>query len=179
LRGTIQSIDRSLRDRATGQVLGTAGYPGLFVFPIHFGLVNPLLDSGYQDVTLGFDSGPNRLGFAGQPAVLRTDVAIKDTAGRDWIASGEFDINVFPTPVVRSPVGVTVRQNDPRSKCAFDEHAGYGLLVDISWDALPDSYGVNDYVIGVTDGRGVQLISPFLAHSLGTPFYRFVDCGAY
>ena len=65
LRGTIQSIDRSLRDRATGQVLGTAGYPGFFVFPIKGGLVNPLLDSGYQDFTLGFDSGPNRLGFAG------------------------------------------------------------------------------------------------------------------
>ena len=76
-------------------------------------------------------------------------------------------------------MGVTVGQNDPRSGCAFDKDAGYGLLVDISWDALPDSYGVNDYVIGMTDGRGVQLISPFLAHSLGKPSYRFVQCGAY
>ena len=151
-------------------MLGTKTDLGPFVFFNRRGNVDPLLSTGVQTLDYAWP-----LGFSGKPAVLRTDVLIKDEKGLDRTISGEFEWQLFPSPVVRSPVGVTIRQNDPRSGCPFDPIHGYGILLEIAWDPPPGSLQVDQYGIAVADGAGTEIIWPFYAHTANTSL-RFVRC---
>jgi hypothetical protein len=129
VQGSIVRVERSLRDGTTGDLLGRRSDDGPFVGYTKMGVVDPLRDSGSQRLDFSFDSGPNRLGFSGNRSYLLTEVVIKETTGLDRTVSGQFEVNRFPVPVLRAPVGVVVRQNDPRSGCPFDPVNGYGVAV--------------------------------------------------
>ena len=172
LRGTIQRVDLTLRDRQNGTVLGTDTDMGPFLFPTKTGLANPLLDTGSQAL-----SYYKVLGFSGTDAVLRADVVIKDQNGRDWTASREAVWTLFSAPVPRSPVGVTVKQNDPQGGCPFDPIHGYGLLIELAWDP-PSDGTADDYIVAVADGAGTEFFSPFYAHTSQTSL-RLVRCNMH
>ena len=95
-------------------MLGTDTDMGPFLVPTRTGPSNPLLDTGSQ--TLSYYKV---LGFSGADAILRADVAIKDQNSRDWAASREVIWKLFPPPVPHSPVGITVKQNDPQGGCSL------------------------------------------------------------
>jgi hypothetical protein len=120
-------------------------------------VVDPLLETGqqtsaaYQEV----------LEFVGNPATLDIDVTIKDVKGKNWIATTKIFCELFPKPVVLSPVNLTIRQNDPRSGCAFDPVHGYGLLLDLAWDPPSGGPQVDGYIVAVADGSGTEIIWPF------------------
>ena len=175
LRGTIQRIDARLSDRATGVALGTSIHIGPFLnvrdlrYPNQ--IVDPLLETGQQ--FLG--SYHEDLGFVGNPATLDIEVTIKDVNGKNWVTTTKTFCELFPKPIIRSPVNITVRQNDARSGCAFDPVHGYGLVLDIAWDPPLGGHQVDDYVVAVADGSGTEIISPFYAHTRMTSL-RFVRC---
>jgi hypothetical protein len=175
VQGSIVRVERSLRDGTTGDLLGRRSDDGPFVGYTKTGVVDPLRDSGSQRLDFSFDSGPNRLGFAGNRSLLLTEVIIKETTGLERTVSGQFEVDRFPVPVLRSPVGVVVRQNDPRSGCSFDPINGYGILLEIDWESPPGGLGIDDYVVAVADGAGTEIIWPFYAHTAETAL-RFVRC---
>jgi hypothetical protein len=172
LRGTIQRVDLTLRERQSGTVLGTESDMGPFLFPTKTGPSNPLLDTGSQAL-----SYYKVLGFSGTDAILRADVTIKDQNSRDWIASREMVWKLFPPPVPRSPVGITVKQNDPQGGCPFDPAHGYGVLIDLAWDPPADGTA-DDYIVAVADGAGTEFFSPFYAHTAQTSL-RLVRCNTH
>jgi hypothetical protein len=175
LRGTIQRVDARLKDRATGLALGNAARPGPFLNirdpRIANQVVDPLLETGRQT----FTAYQQDLGFMGSPATLEIEVAIKDSTGTDWTAATTALCELFPKPVVRSPVDIMVRQNDPRSGCPLDPVHGYGLLLDIVWDYPAGNPRVDDYTVAVSDGSGKEIIWPYYAHTPQTS-WRFVRC---
>lgn len=176
LRGNIQRVDLSLRDRATGSLLGTGAALGPFTVISKWSPPNrsPLSENGRQD--LGFGKA---LGFVGKPAILRADVTIQDLLGESWTASREMSWELFPAPVLHSPVGVTVQQNDPRSGCPFDSwSSGYGLLLELAWEPPPIPVPVDDYSVDIIDGVGNQLMHYAVNHTKETSL-RFVKCYAY
>lgn len=176
-RGSIESITRTLRDASTGAMLGTLTDSGGPLFVLRG--IDIFLTSGYQEFHFVFAGGPQGLGFRGQPAILQVVVRVRDTNGSPWTLSGELAILPFPTPTLRSPIGVAVRQNDPRTGCGFDPGAGYGFVVDVSWDELPQEWGVNDYVVALLDGTG-QSLDQFYSHTgSSASSLRIVRCASY
>jgi hypothetical protein len=175
LRGTIQRVDARLKDRTTGLALGNAARPGPFLNirdpRIANQVVDPLLETGRQT----FTAYQQDLGFMGSPATLEIEVAIKDSTGTDWTAATTALCELFPKPVVRSPVDIMVRQNDPRSGCPLDPVHGYGLLLDIVWDYPAGNPRVDDYTVAVSDGSGKEIIWPYYAHTPQTS-WRLVRC---
>ena len=180
LRGTIQRIDARLRDRETGSMLGTSAHIGPFLNPRDGRdpnrVIDPLLETGKQSFT-GF---LENLGFIGRPAVLEIEVTVKDTSGATRAIVTTVPCEVFPTPIIRSPVAVTVRQNDVQSGCGFDSTHGYGLVIDVTWDPPPPgNHPVVDYTVAIADGAGTEIIWPFYAHTGGRTSLRVVRCGMH
>jgi len=54
---------------------------------------------------------------------------------------------------------------------------GYGLVLDIRWDAPPSGPPVDDYAVAVADGSGTELIAPYYAHTQTS--LRFTRCDAH
>ena len=177
IRGTIQRIDATLSDRATAAVLGRSTYTGVFVnvrdsrFPNQ--VVDPLLETGQQTF-----NAYGELEFVGNPAILSIEVTIKDVTGKNWLVIATTSCELFPKPVIRSPVNISVRQNDPAGGCTFDAVHGYGLVLDIRWDPPAGGPPVDDYGVAVADGSGIEIISPFYAHTRQTSL-RFVRCDTH
>ena len=178
LRGTILRVDAALSDRATGMRLGTSTHVGPFLNVrdprIPNQVVDPLLETGQQT----FNAFQEDLGFAGTPATLSIDVTITDVTGRNWTVTATTLCELLAKPLVRSPVNVTVRQNDPASGCAFDPAHGYGIVLDLRWDPPPAGPQVDDYGVAVADGAGTEIIAPFYAHTRQTSL-RFVRCDTH
>jgi hypothetical protein len=133
-------------------------------------IVDPLLETGRQTF-----SRYENLGFAGRPARLDIEVTITDSTGTTRTVVTTILCELFPSPVIRSPVDITVRQNDPQSGCAMSPVHGYGLLVDIAWDPPSGDHRVDDYGVAVADGAGREIIWPFYAHTSQTSL-RIVRC---
>jgi hypothetical protein len=178
LRGTIQRVDAKLSDRSTGMPLGMSTHVGPFLNVrdgrIPNQIVDPLLETGQQT----FNAYQEELGFVGSPALLSVEVTIRDVTGKNWISTATTFCELFPKPVVRSPVNITVRQNDPGSGCTFDPVNGFGLVLDIRWDPPPAGPPVDDYGVAVADGSGTEIMAPFYAHTRLTSL-RFVRCDTH
>jgi hypothetical protein len=171
IRGSMERVELRLQDRDTAADLGSMTDLGPFTGLTKCGPYDPLMRAGEQERTYS-----TALGFSGQPAVLRAVVTVKDEGGRRWVREGEFEWRLFPPPMIRQPIGgMTVRQNDPTTGCAFDTTHGYGIALHIEWDAPPAGGPVRDYTIAVADGAGTELIAPFYAHTSATS-YRMVRC---
>jgi hypothetical protein len=172
--GSIKRIDRELRDRETGTLLGQKVDTGPFLAAGNTPCrgIDPLLAGGVQTLTFADD-----LGFAGRPAVERMDVTISDahfvTSTVTAISSWEY----LPPPTVRSPVRTIVRQNDPASGCTFDPVHGYGLIVNVTWDPPPGSVPVTEYHVNIIDGQGNDVTGRLTSTSASSA--RAVNCGAH
>lgn len=178
IRGTIQRVDATLSDLATGKPLGMSPHVGPFL-NVRDGrvpnqIIDPLLETGQQT----FNAYQEELGFVGNSAILRIDVTMRDVSGKNWIATATTSCQLFAKPVVRSPVNITVRQNDPGSGCTFDPVHGYGLVLDLRWDPPATGPPVDDYGVAVADEAGTEIIAPFHAHTHLTSL-RYVRCDTH
>jgi hypothetical protein len=163
LFGSITKVHRVLRDRDSGQILGetTDSGPFLATGSTPCRSFDPLLLYGHANLSNIFTSSFRRndpLGFQRRPATLTMDVTVVDTAGGTWTVSKSVPWVLLPAPTPRSPVNITIRQNDPATDCAFDSVHGYGLVLDTDWDPLPASVPVTHYAVSVFDGAGRQLL---------------------
>jgi len=180
LHGSITQVERALRDRQSGALLGRRTDSGPFLenggTPCR--VFDPLLAYGNQRFAYNDD-----LGFMGRSAILETTITILDTAGRNWSVSQTSSWELLPPPVPRSPVRTIVRQNDPESGCPFDPVHGYGLLLNLSWDPpardIPDIY----YYVEVSDGAGRPLIvnsqGVRLIYTTSATSVRIPQCGVH
>jgi hypothetical protein len=178
LRASLQRVSATLTDRTTGFVLGSMAEDGPFlnlVDPRYPGVRDPLLETGTQTF---YEHEPKALGFVGRPALLQVAVVVKDTAGKEWTVSApSVPVELYPQPTLRSPVGMTVRQNDPNSGCPFDPAHGYGILVDVSWDPPRGDFAIRAYSIAIADGAGTELVVPYPTATQTS--FRFLKCGAH
>jgi hypothetical protein len=187
LHGSITRLRRTLRDRATGQVLGdvTDSGPFLYTGGTPCRVFDPLLLYGRVNLSNAFSSSSFRpsdaLGFQRRPAILTVEVTIADTARGAWTISKSVPWELMPVPTPRSPVHTIVRQNDPSSGCAFDSIHGYGLVLDLSWDPLPADVPVTFYGLSVFDGAGRRLSGPGLTPDAETAAHkkRIVMCNTH
>ncbi len=177
LRGSVQKVTATMSDRETGAVLRSAENNGPFlVWDPYAGSRDLLLETGHQVVGAWNDS--TGMGFVGRPATLAFDIVVKDTKSKEWTVSASIQIEPFPHPILRSPVGITVRQNDPSSGCSFDPVHGYGIAVNVRWDPPPGDFSISHYIVAIADGAGTELIWPTYVATTGTS-YRLVKCGAH
>jgi hypothetical protein len=172
--GSIKRIERVLRDRETGTLLGSKVEDG--PFPVAGNtpcrVIDPLLAYGHQSFFYNDD-----LGFVGRPATLRTDVTITDAHGVTQTVTTSASWQLLPPPTVTSPVRTVVRQNDPASGCAFDPVHGYGVVVNVSWDPPPGVVPVTGYYVDVVDGNGKDVTGTITFTSLTTA--RTTMCGVH
>jgi hypothetical protein len=160
LHGSITKVHRVLRDRDTGQILGDGVDSGSFPY---FGntpcrVYDPLLLYGHENLSNVVSFRANDpLGFQRRPAILTVDVTIVDTAGGTWTVSKSVAWELLPAPMPRAPVNTTVRQNDPASGCKFDPVHGWGIALDLAWDAPDSRPPITVYAIDVIDGTGRRL----------------------
>lgn len=172
--GSVNRIERVLRDRETQAVLGEKVRVGPFLAAGNTPCrgIDPLRAYGAQTFDLSDD-----LGFAGRQATERIDVTITDSHGVTSTVTAVSSWEYLPPPTVRSPVRTIVKQNDPASGCVYDPVHGYGLLVNVAWDPPPGSVPVTHYYVDIIDGNGndvtgrVTFTSPTAA--------RAVNCGAH
>jgi hypothetical protein len=188
LHGSITRVRRTLRDRATGQILGdvTDSGPFLYTGGTPCRVFDPLLLYGRVNLSNAFSSSSSfrpsdALGFQRRPATLTMEVTIIDTARGTWTVSNSVNWDVVPVPTPRSPLNTIVRQNDPASGCAFDPIHGYGLVFDLSWDPLAPNVPVTRYGLSVFDGAGRRLAGPSLTDDPDTAAHRkrIVMCNAH
>jgi hypothetical protein len=172
--GSIKRIERVLRDREAGTLLGSKVQDG--PFPVGGNTpcrgIDPLLAYGHQSFFYNDD-----LGFVGRPATLRTEVTITDAHGVSQTLTTTSSWQLLPAPTVTSPVRTVVRQNDPASGCAFDPVHGYGLVVDVSWNPPPGVVPVTGYYVDVIDGNGKDVTGRITFTSLTTA--RTTMCDAH
>ena len=162
LHGSITKVHRMLRDRDTGQTLADVLDSGSFPY---FGntpcrVYDPLLLYGHENLTGAHSSSfraQDPLGFQRRPAILSVDVTIVDTSGGTWTISKSVAWELLPAPTPRAPVNTRVRQNDPASGCSFDPIHGYGIVLDLAWDAPVGGPPVSSYAIDSFDGAGRRL----------------------
>ena len=177
LFGSITRVHRVLRERDSGRVLGEVTDSGPFLgsggTPCR--TFDPLLLYGHQNLSTGFTQfrANDPLGFQRRPSNLIVDLTIVDTAGGTWTVSKSVVWDLLQPPTPRTPVNITVRQNDPGSGCTFDTVHGYGLMLDTDWDPPPGNPPITHYAVSVYDGAGRLL--PFN----GFDRKRLVLCSAH
>jgi hypothetical protein len=172
--GSVNRIDRVLRDRETQAVLGEKLRTGPFLAAGNTPCrgIDPLLAGGRQEFLFNDD-----LGFAGRSATERTEVTITDAHGVTSTVTAFSSWEYLPPPSVRSPMRTIVKQNDPASGCAFDPVHGYGLLVNVTWDPPPGAVPVTHYYVDIIDGNGNDVTGR--ATSTSPTSARAVNCGAH
>jgi hypothetical protein len=174
LHGSITRIERVLRDRQTGQVLGTRSDSGPFLAAGNTPCrnVDPFLLSGTDMFRYNED-----LGFVGRSAILETTVSIRDTANAMWTTAASSSWELLANPTVKQP-GRT-NQNNPATGCPFDSVAGYGLVVELSWDPPRGMPPVDYYDVELVDGSGHELLPGItITEGPGTTF-KAVLCRTY
>lgn len=156
LYGSVTKVHRVLRDRDTNELLEekTDSRAFLEIGNTPCRVYDPLLLYGHQSLQSAQLNTGDLLGFRGRPAILNVDVTVVDTAGREWTASKSALWQAVPSPIPRSPLHTTVRQNDPTSGCPFDPVHGNGIVLDFSWEQPPGPTKVSFSGISLSDNTG-------------------------